>query len=670
MRITAQQDPGGWQEIEQTLTAQDLPPAPPTTDPLRLLGYVLHILPRYTEMEMLVTHLRLYALTMEQDLEQVKSHVRLLTREVTGERDKKKFLERYAGQVVKERNDLLHSRGSSKKKTAASHFVWHSCCKKNKNHVIDLAPSILALRGEKLQEATKQVEALQEEVWNQALLQKELDNLLKKTQREHDSKVVADRKHIEQLEKQVVQRSTLHSNLERKLYEVESILARYERTKNEEVGAISKRFREAQARIAGLEEENANLLEQVSSLSDDINQLTETLKETRKSKDVFAEHMDKLSEKCQSLESQVQSLQSEIDILQAKDINSIRAEFAAVIKQLQKDSATREQNLRQNIDLLKQELKKRDGTEIQGNRICEFTAKKSLRRTCSTPTYGLECKSPSTSGDDNIEDSDGGYGQLEFNEVEFTSSVRNSSDSRGSIEASLSNLPRSKLRTTDNSFSMQCYKQSSSHQACVYPKKKECPQSELETGDFNLSLEECKYTSHEKEADTHASDEVFDWETFIDSISEASTHDDIIHHSPSTLFRLSSLSSTVCHELNDITRPNQSIAVEGNEEKKQADADGILEVKKQEQLHNGNGNEKNEPDDYHESFRNDEYAYNDLAQDLHQILNGLEQKRKEEEERASQAQHALQEFQRLQHGLQLSQLPSVSPPERYLHVSD
>ncbi|KAI9999109.1 hypothetical protein PInf_003795 [Phytophthora infestans] len=273
-------------------------------------------------------------------MEQVKSHVRLLTREAAGEREKKQFLERYAAQVVKERNDLLHSRGSSKKKAAsgASHFVWHNCCKKNTSHAMDLAPSILTFRGEKLQEATKQIEALQEEARNQELLRKELDFLLKKTQREHDSKVAADRKHIQQLEKQILQRSALYSSLERKLYEVESVLAQHDRTKEEELSVVSN-----------------PLLEQVNDFSADRDRLTEMLQETTQSKDLFAEHIDELTEKCQSLESEVEALRSEIDMLQSKDMNDIRSQYAARIDRLQKENAAREQRLRQEVDRLEPE---------------------------------------------------------------------------------------------------------------------------------------------------------------------------------------------------------------------------------------------------------------------------------------------------------------------------
>ncbi|KAG3159605.1 hypothetical protein PI126_g7321 [Phytophthora idaei] len=438
--VSAEQDANGWHEVEQTLTALELPPVPPTSDPQRLLSYVLHILPRYTEMEMLATHLRLYASTLEQDMEQVKSYVRLLTREAAGEREKKLFLERYAAQVVKERNDLLHSRGSSRKKATAgaSHFVWHNCCKKNTSHAMDLAPSILAFRGEKLQEATKQIEILQEEVRNQQLLRKELDFLLKKTQREHDSKVAADRRHIQQLEKQILQRSALYSSLERKLYEVESVLAQHDKTKEEELSIVSNRIREAQAFNAQLEEENAALHEQVKGLSFDHDRLTELLEETTESKNLFAEQIDELTEKYQSLESEAEALRSEIDMLQSKDINDIRSQYAARIDRLQKDNAAREQNLRQEIDRVRQELKKRDESLAQTLSALQPTPKGSSRHLPSGRTSGLE-SIPVSSDDaqwsDGIFDDDR---QFESNGVGSSLSRSQLSVSHGSFDLSTS----------------------------------------------------------------------------------------------------------------------------------------------------------------------------------------------------------------------------------------
>ncbi|KAE9001389.1 hypothetical protein PR002_g17930 [Phytophthora rubi] len=698
----AEQDASGWHDVEQTLTALDLPPVPPTSDPQRLLGYVLNILPRYTEMEMLTTHLRLHASTLEQDMEQVKSHVRLLTREAASEREKKQFLERYAAQVVKERNDLLHSRGSSKKKSAAataSHFVWHNCCKKNTSHAMDLAPSILAFRGEKLQEATKQIEALQEEVRNQELLRKELDFLLKKTQREHDSKVAADRKHIQQLEKQILQRSALHSSLERKLYEVESSLARHDKNKDEELGIVSDRIREAQARIASLEKENASLHDQVSSLSSDRDRLTELLEETTESKDVFADQIDELAEKCQSLESEVEALRSEIDMLQTKDINDIRAQYAVRIDRLQKDNAANEQKLRQEIDRVKQELKKRDESLAQTYSARQSTARGGSTRPLSGQTSGLE--SISVSGDD-AKWSDGMFDddrQFESDGLGSSLSRSQLSVSHGSYVSSTEhshfNLSK-EVGAANKSRNPRSHKARQSYTNSI--RRSEAMALDAVSRDLSTSSRELDTELRENDVDasTNTKDEPFDWETFIDSASEISIlHDPHTKLSSSAIPRPMDLStSTIRHESSmarlsdrDSSRASEgnfeddqheeklslhsSHAIEGasfstsqglgeldldlaEEEEKESDNDSLLGDNTQGQRHDNDTVKDTIDQEEHEAT--EDHVGNDLARDLYQMLNGLEQKRKEEEQKASQAEQALLEFQKLQQSVQALQI--------------
>ncbi|KAG7379276.1 hypothetical protein PHYPSEUDO_008772 [Phytophthora pseudosyringae] len=692
--VSSEQDAaGGWHEVEQTLTAMELPPVPPTSDPQRLLGYVLHILPRYTEMELLATHLRLYASTLEQDMEQVKSHVRLLSREAAGEREKKQFLERYAAQVVKERNDLLHSRGSSKKKAAASHFVWHNCCKKNTSHAMDLAPSILAFRGEKLQETTKQIQALQEEVHNQELLRKELDFLLKKTQRGHDSKVAADRKHIQQLEKQILQRSTLHSSLERKLYEVESMLARHDTTKEEELGVVSNRIREAQIRIASLEEENGALHEQVGALSSDRDRLTELLEETTESKDVFAEQIDELAEKCQSLESEVEALRSEIDMLQTKDINDIRTQYAARIDRLQTDNAATEQKLRQEVDRVKQELKKRDESLAQTFSARQSTARESSRRPLSGQTSALG--SIPLSGDDGRW-SDGMFDvdrQFESDEVGSSLSRSQLSASHESFELSSStgqshfNLSK-EIGATNNSFSTRGYRSRASRQSYASSSKQGYSRElDAVSRALSTSSKELEVGSQENGVDTSAASEPFDWETFIDSASEISAlQDEHTRLSPPAIPRSMDLSTSTIQYENSMAKVSDSgfaasseefqssreidgesfaksrsltgLEFGDEEEEKESDkVDAVMEEQHDEDNRNEDTNvEQPRHHDLEENVTEGEQAQDNLARDLYQMLNGLEQKRKEEEQKASLAEQALLEFQQLQQGMQALQL--------------
>ncbi|CAI5731402.1 unnamed protein product [Peronospora farinosa] len=687
--VEKEQDINGWYEIEETLTALDLPPVPPTSDPQRLLGYVLHILPRYTEMEMLATHLWLYASTLEKDMEQVKSHIRLLTREATGEREKKRFLERYAAQVVKERNDLLHSRGSSKKKTAtSSHFVWHSCCKKNAHHAMDLAPSIVAFRGEKLQEATKQVESLQDEVHNHELLRRELDFLLKKTQREHDSKVAADCKHIQQLEKQILQRSSLHSNLERKLYEVESMLARHEGSKEEELGIVCNRMKEAKARIDKLEKENSRLQEQLKTFDDDRDRLKVLLEETTESKNVFAKNIDTLSEKCHSLESEVESLRSEIKMLQSTDINDIRAQYATRINRLQKDSAVSKENLRQEIDRLKQDLKKRDESPTQEVSVTiPNGVMVSLTMIVNWMSDGMRSSFPRNE----LSESDESFGSSSL-----------------SGESRLNQVDADNHSFDNQSFSMQSYKKHSPRQSYVSSSKQGYSRElEAVSRDLSTSSKDSDAQTHENDPDINASNEPFDWETFIDNASEISTfQDEHRKRSPSTIARHLDLNTSIirhdnsflrmsgsrlkasslarmdtfvgeqqqageenCHFSNAIDSVllfNQSLAepeLDCDEEEKESNKDDLLVDNKQEQRDSRIVDTRVKQEQREESAMEEEHGQNKLARDLYQMLNGIEQKRKEEEQKASQAEQALLEFQQLQQGLQALQISPVLPDE-------
>uniref|UniRef100_A0AAV1VH26 Uncharacterized protein n=1 Tax=Peronospora matthiolae TaxID=2874970 RepID=A0AAV1VH26_9STRA len=732
--IAAEDDSNGWHEVEQTLTALELPSVPPTSDPQRLLGYVLHILPKYTEMEMLVTHLRLYASTLEQDMEQVKSHVRLLTRESNAEREKKQFLERYAAQVVKERNDLLHSRGSSKQKKASpgSHFVWHNCCKKNASHAMDLSPSILAFRGEKLQEAMKKVEALEGEVHNQELLRRELNFLLKKTQREHDSKVSADRTHIHHLEKQILQRSTLHSSLERKLYEVESVLARLDKTKEEELNTVNNRVKEAEARNKGLMEENASLHVLVKRLGDERDDVTQLLKQTTESKDLFAKRIDTLSEKCRALESEVEALRSEIEVLQTKDINDIRTQYAARISRLQRDRAACEEALHQEIDRLKQKLTKRDESLAQACRSHQSTKEVSSEDRPVSQTSGLEIVSDCGNGS---KWSDGIFGddrRFDMHGVELSFSRSDLPESHLSLDLSYSSSRHSALQkeaeAIESSASNQHYKQLSSCRSYTSSSKQGFSRAlESISRDLSTSSNENDNQSRNHGADVNAFDEPFDWEMFIDSVSEISVLRDERKTMPFVNDSISEISleqdgNTPCHSSSSIPRhsdldvsatrhddsflrvPGSSFDAasparadnltakqsevnsecdrssdakddrsvcnrsrhesERDEEGKRLDADGVdLTQERRCNRNSGRRTEQEQSGDCQESVMEGVAAENSFAHDIYQILNGLEQKRKEEEQKASQAEQALLDFQQLQQDFQALQVIPASTNE-------
>lgn len=347
------------EELELAFEFNELPPIPPSSDPQRLLMYVLNIVPKYTEMETMTSHLRLYTTGLEQDLDILKKHVTTLTRNVAQEEERKLFLERYAAQVVKERNDLLHGKQGSKHRTPGGtnvHFVWHTCCKKNNHHVMDVNPSMATLRGEKLHECRADVQQLQLQLAHFEKLQNELRVSLRHTQREADSKLEAQRKHTQNLEKQILQRSILQSNLERKLYQTEKTLSNFESDKRSEKERFEKKL-ETLTLEKDVTQQRVNALDH--GLCVTIKERDEALEKLRKSQKTVKQLTDELD--AQSLKhtaalGEVEALHSELDLIQSKDLEQVRAEYKSVIVKLREEKTSRETELLQAIDKLQKEL--------------------------------------------------------------------------------------------------------------------------------------------------------------------------------------------------------------------------------------------------------------------------------------------------------------------------
>ncbi|TDH73601.1 hypothetical protein CCR75_008455 [Bremia lactucae] len=683
----------GWHEVEQTLMALDLPPVPPTSDPHRLLGYVLQILPRYMEIEMLVTHLRLYASSLEQDMEQVKSYSRLLTREAISEREKKQFLERYAAQVVQERNDLLHSQGFQKKK-ATGHYVWHSCCRKSKTQPSDPAPSIIALRGEKLHEVRKQLETLHEELHNQEQLRNELGFLLKKMQREHDSKVTADRKHIEQLEKQILKRSVLQSSLERKLYELETALAKFDKRKKEELRVVSDHLKEAEACNVSKQKEIEALNEQVNNLKFDRDHLTEELKETTKIKDVYASQIDIVRTKCESQKCLVETLQSEIDLLQTKNVSDNCSRYASRIDRLQKANAVNEQRLRQEVDSCKQEIIKRDKFLAQ-----MLSAKQSSASLSSQhPVSGSNGDSNiiSFSGDNALYIDGALYDdhQLEcikarsslsesqiliaHESVDWSASARNSCFDHSKNDAITS--IRSLAKNSNGNVTSQNIVDSSK-QGYSNEHNSACRNQHAQSNDFG--------ESNKNGTNNFAANEPFDWEVFFDTASVISNlQSEQSDCSFSAPMNIDFGTNTIAYEISstqmsdpkrfddcsDSKQHDKAISVDAACKTRRLAENSLSED--EEEIENGisasqTDNEFNQSesriidatvmdyykhnDDHEENIFQKVHEQNDLARDLYQMLSGLELKRKREEEKASLVEQALSEFQQLQLNVKASE---------------
>lgn len=659
----------GWGEVEQTMTSLELPPVPPTSDPQRLLGYVVNILPKYGEMEMLATHLRLYTASLEQEMEQVRGHVRVLSREVDGEREKKQFLERYAAQVVKERNDLLHARGGvkgSKGKSgsagaASSHFAWHTCCKKNTTHTaVDLTPSIAAFRGEKLQDAMHQIRNLQDEIRNQEMLRREMDFLLKKAQREHDSKQVADRKHIQQLEKQLLQRSLLHSNLERKLYEVETALAKHDHVKEQELEALASKTRASRERLHSLESENALLSGRVQELAAECDQLTKKLRVVAETKESLAEKLDLTIEQHVAAEAEIEALRSEIEALQTTDVRNVRAEYAARIQKLQLKSAATEQTLRLEIDRVRQELKKsNEALTLHDGQRSRQTAVVVVESPLDSPvaqevqiddgaatpvSSGSGWRRRATSGSGSQENEEYGIGSsLSRSQLSVSStSVSRPASSRSGVTRKLFSATRSGHNNSEGS------RVSAPTTLAERGRDTQEPQGVVED-----------YTSD----DNGSNSSFFNWESFIDSPSECESPD------PKRAKRMSQLDEDLelCSSDGSLVEPDLrgatlellrldvSSSAEPDAERIEDESIGseVSFVESKCASHAVSARSAvsygDVPDEqfYSEEEKEEENELSaDLAQELREMLSGFEHKRIEEEQKAAQVEQALQEFQR------------------------
>lgn len=663
----------GWLEVEQTLTAMELPPVPPTSDPQRLLSYVVNIQPKYTEMEMLSTHLRLHAATLEQEMEQVRGHVRVLSREVESEREKRQFLERYAAQLVKERNELLHAKGAKQSKkngapapasSTSGHFAWHACCKKNATHTMDMTPSINAFRGEKLHDAAHQMKNLQDEIRNQEMLRREMDFLLKKTQREHDSKLVADRKNIHQLERQLLQRSMLFSTLERKLYEVETSLAKHDQVKDEQMNAVNSKLQAGSERIERLEKDNEMLSNRVKELVAECDYLSKKLSAATEAKNSLAERLDKLNELQEAAEAEIDSLRSEIELLQSTDIRNVRSEYAARIQKLQRETASREQDLQFEVDRLRQELKKSE--KVLSRESPKASVLKTPHPTSAvSPVDGVMDISLSTDGEwrESLHDRsillDGNEGKVEEYSV-------GSSLSRSQLSDSSSSLSRSE--SSGSAVARTLFLASRSQRS---EDKRHASQAALVTGEVHGDNEEDTYGHEDDRADeasNASSSSFFNWESFIDSPSECSTPDakrtkrmnqlDEDHHSTSSVIEreLQKANAELQRlELASPALPATGADVNGEVAYEKSFADSKMRTSRHHHAPASIADSANYdgiPDlEYSEEEKDEEKEQSgDLAQELRDMLGGFERKRIEEERKAALAEQALQQFQKTQQG--------------------
>ncbi|ETW06102.1 hypothetical protein H310_03695 [Aphanomyces invadans] len=324
----------------QDTTAFGLAAVPPSSDPHRLLSYVLSIMPQYTSMELSSTHFRLYNQHLRRELDQVRQSLEFMQERAHDEEEKRMFVEKYASEVVKERNELLHHKG---KKT---HKLWHNCCRKHASYDLDVTPSITSLRGEKLTEMTLQLKQNVQALHEKDRLLQTAQHVAHTKQIELDAHMSSCRKERDHLHEYIAQISGLHTAQERQLYEAQSQLA-------VEVQANEKSHREIDDLHQRLDELEALVENQRNELAEkdcQVDQLKQLVKNA-------AAVERQLQEECRRLaqpgrDAEIEALQSQVEALQTADVQQLTRKYTKHIQllqdQLDKQSRT--------IDRLEQEL--------------------------------------------------------------------------------------------------------------------------------------------------------------------------------------------------------------------------------------------------------------------------------------------------------------------------
>ncbi|RHY22570.1 hypothetical protein DYB25_011981, partial [Aphanomyces astaci] len=339
-----------------TSSAVGLGAVPPSSDPQRLLSYVLNIMPQYTSMELSTTHFRLYNQHLRLELEQVRQTLEFMQERAHDEEDKRLFLEKYASEVVKERNELLHHKGKK------SHKLWHNCCRKHASYDLDVTPSIASLRGEKLTEVGLQLKQNMQALQEKDRLLQTAQHLAHTKQIELDAHMSSCRKERysiapcilidalshrrDQLHDYIAQISGLQTAQERQLYEAQSQLAVEVEANDKSHGEIDQLHRRLEQVEGQLEEQSAVLADKDSQ----IQHLTHLLENA-------ADVERQLQDECRRLahpgrHAEIEALHSQVEALQTADMTQLTRKYTKHIQMLQ-DQLDKQSR---TIDGLEQEL--------------------------------------------------------------------------------------------------------------------------------------------------------------------------------------------------------------------------------------------------------------------------------------------------------------------------
>ncbi|KDO34109.1 hypothetical protein SPRG_01380 [Saprolegnia parasitica CBS 223.65] len=301
-----------------------LPAVPPSNDPQRLLAYVLQVLPQYTAMELSATHYRLYTQQLRTEVDRWKQQATVTMQRLLDEEDKRVFMERYAAEVVKERNDVLHHKGAKK------HKVWHNCCRQHASYDLDVTPSIVSLRGEKLTECSLELKQARASLLEKDRLLDAAHELLNTKQIDFDAFVSAARKEKEQLEHQLATRAGLQGSQERRLAEVERQLWDDQQAlaeKNAGLDQLHDRIDDLEQQCSRLQNDVVAKATAISGLEAELRRFQSTLRDTQEQLVTWQQHV-------QEKDMEIESLHGQVEALSTADLQSLQARYAKQIETL------------------------------------------------------------------------------------------------------------------------------------------------------------------------------------------------------------------------------------------------------------------------------------------------------------------------------------------------
>ncbi|OQR83376.1 hypothetical protein ACHHYP_14775 [Achlya hypogyna] len=301
-----------------------LPTVPPSSDPQRLLSYVLQVLPTYTAMELSATHYRLYTQQLRTDVDRWKAQATVTLQRLADEEEKRMFMERYAAEVVKERNEALHHKGAKK------HKLWHNCCRQHASYDLDVTPSIVSLRGEKLTEMSVELKQARAALQEKDRLLDAAHELLNTKQIDFDAFVSAARKEKEQFEHQLATRAGLQSGLERRLAEAER--QAYEDNQalaeqNASVDQLHERLEDLEAHVHELQNELVTKTTRIEGLEAELRALHSALSDTQ-------EQLDRWQRAAHDKDVEIDTLHGQVDALTTADLHALQQRYAKQIETL------------------------------------------------------------------------------------------------------------------------------------------------------------------------------------------------------------------------------------------------------------------------------------------------------------------------------------------------